>query len=204
MKAQEARTKSFNWQAVQPLQDDAISPTFCSANKRPRSKLRGIWLPKNAASCGEWTSRDSISFPQPVIIRHFAFQKAHRHSRLLRHVRRSQQIQISPLARTVMEFMHLDPALVQQRLHAVMGFAHAEVQGLRQLPLNQRVVAHLGEVQQRPGGERLEADGQHQGGEDPPRRGKTGNSRVRRSPDRHRPPPARGWFRPPPGWPARP
>ncbi|MDS4076694.1 MAG: hypothetical protein RKO68_12165, partial [Candidatus Accumulibacter sp.] len=26
-------------------------------NKRPRSKLRGIGLPKNAASCGEWTRR---------------------------------------------------------------------------------------------------------------------------------------------------
>jgi hypothetical protein len=28
-------------------------------NKRPRSKLRGIGLLKNAASCGEWTRRDS-------------------------------------------------------------------------------------------------------------------------------------------------
>ncbi|WP_242434473.1 transposase [Candidatus Competibacter denitrificans] len=32
-----------------------------TGNKRPRSKLRGIGLPKNAASCGEWTRRDSKS-----------------------------------------------------------------------------------------------------------------------------------------------
>jgi hypothetical protein len=41
--------------AMSTLKDIIDAPE----NKRPRSKLRGIGLPKNAASCGEWTRRDS-------------------------------------------------------------------------------------------------------------------------------------------------
>ena len=39
--------------------DETIERRKGRRNKRPRSKLRGIGLPKNAASCVEWTRRDS-------------------------------------------------------------------------------------------------------------------------------------------------
>ena len=41
--------------------DETIERRKGRRNKRPRSKLRGIGLPKNAASCGEWTRRDSTN-----------------------------------------------------------------------------------------------------------------------------------------------
>jgi hypothetical protein len=46
--------------AMSTLKDIIDAPE----NKRPRSKLRGIGLPKNAASCGEWTRRDLLQTAQ--------------------------------------------------------------------------------------------------------------------------------------------